>query len=122
MIAIKVGYNSEQRYSISDEEAHKAYYLFLNPEKRGIFKDGLALIGKHIQSIEPDYQGTMGWNHTHQLDDDDWNEIRGRRIDRRLRNVLQKAKQIAYLIPRNPQLLNQDLNEIENQNENRLRG
>ena len=113
MIKIKTGFEREQHYSIEDGEAHKAYYLFLNPEKRGIFKDGLALIGKHIQSVEPDFQGTMGWNHTHELDDDDWNEIRGRRVDRKLREVLTRAKQIAYLIPKYPQLLNQSLEDID---------
>lgn len=112
-IKIKTGFNAEQSYSVGDDEAHKAIYLFLNPEKRGVFNDGTALIGKHIQSVEPDYQATMGWNASHKLDSDDWNEIKDKGVDRKLRDVLYKAKKIAYLIPQNPQLLNCSLNEID---------
>lgn len=125
MIKIVTGFKNEQKYSIEDDEAHKAYYLFLNPEKRGVFSNGLALIGKHIQSIEPDYQGSMGWNPTHELDSDDWNEIRGCGADRRLRQVLSDAKRIAYMAQSNFSLLEKPLDEamediklIENANSN----
>ncbi len=110
MIKIITGFNDDQKHSIPDDEAHKAYYLFLNPDKRGVFSNGLALIGKHIQSIEPDYQGTMGWNQTHELNADDWNEIRAKGVDRKLRDVLNEAKEIAYL--NKPELLSQKLSEI----------
>lgn len=112
MIKIKTGFEKEQHYSIPDEEAHKAYYLFLHPEKRGTFNSGLALVGKHIQSIEPDYQGTMGWNSTHTLDEDDWNDIRNKGVDRKLRDVLSEAKKVAYLIPNDLSLLQKPLSKI----------
>ena len=96
-IKIIVGFREEQHITINANEAHKAYYLFLNPEERGIFDNGVALIGKNIQGIEPDYNSTMGWNITHKLDSNDWNEIRGKGIDEKLRNVLSMAKDAVRL-------------------------
>jgi|SRR3990167_313656 len=113
MIRIVTGFTAEQKYSIPDEEAHKAYYLFLNPNERGIFSNGLGLTGKQIQAVEADYQGTMGWNPSHKLDDDDWNQIRAEGVDRKLREVLQKAREVVSLIAENPKLLNEKLSEIE---------
>ena len=70
-IKIITGFRKDQYYTIDAEEAHKAYYLFLNPEERGVFNNGVAMIGKNVQGIEPDYHATMGWNSTHTLDSDD---------------------------------------------------
>lgn len=100
-------------YSISSEEAHKAYYLFNHPNERGTFSNGLAIRGQDIQRIEPDYQGTMGWNPTHKLDDDDWNELRSKGIDVKMRDTLAEAKKIAYLCEREPQRLNSPLGEMK---------
>src|SRR3990167_3537852 len=116
-IKITTGFRENQIHSIDMEEAHKVYFIFLNPNERGVFNNGLALRGQDIREIEPDYQGTMGWNPTHELDSDDWNEIRGRKVEEELRNVLTKAKSVAYLIGKYPELLNQSLEEIE---ENKL--
>lgn len=91
-----VGYRRDQEHSIDADEAHKAYYLFLNPDKRGVFSNGLAIKGDQIQEIVPDWQGTMGWNPTHVLDGNDWNDIRGKGVDRELRDMLSSAKTIAY--------------------------
>ncbi|HEC30471.1 MAG TPA: hypothetical protein ENI66_00455 [Candidatus Yonathbacteria bacterium] len=99
-IKIVTGYRKDQEYSVSADEAHKAFYLFFNPEKRAIFGDGLAICGKDIQKIEPDYNGTMGWNPSHLLDDDDWNDIRAEGVDVELREVLSKGKEIAYNEPK----------------------
>ena len=101
-IKLIVGFRRDQEHSIEAEEAHKAYYLFTHPTERGIFGNGLAIKGDQIQEIVPDYQGTMGWNASHQLDDDDWNEIRGRGVDRKLREILYHAKQLAQ--SSNPQI------------------
>lgn len=89
-------------YSIHASEAHKAYYLFLNPDQRGIFNDGLALKGDDIERIVPDFHGTMGWNKTYKLTDDDWNEIKRKGVDKKLVQILQKAEKVARL--ENPQL------------------
>ena len=40
-IKIITGFRKDQYYTIDAEEAHKAYYLFLNPEERGVFNNGV---------------------------------------------------------------------------------
>ncbi len=112
-LKIITGFRKEQHYTIDGEEAHKAYYLFLNPDKRGIFDNGVALIGNQIQGIEPDYHATMGWNDTHVLDGDDWNEIRGKKIDIKFRELQSKAKEIATTMQNNPQIFSQPLTKID---------
>lgn len=98
-VKVITGFRENQYYTIDAEEAHKAYYLFLNPEERGVFSNGVALIGKNIQGIEPDYNATMGWNSAHRLDGDDHNEIRRAGVDRKLRDTLTHAKTIAVEAP-----------------------
>ena len=94
-IKIICGYRKDQEYSIPAEEAHKAYFLFAHPNKSAIFSNGLAIKGSQIQTIKPDYVGSMGWNDTHTLDSYDMNEIRTLGVDRKLRNMMSFAKQIA---------------------------
>lgn len=97
-VKLVCGFRKDQTYSIDAEEAHKAYYLFLHPEARGIFGDGLAILGSQIQAVDPDYNGTMGWNPTHTLDDDDWSDIRSKGIDKSVRNDMANAKLLAQKI------------------------
>lgn len=94
-VKIIVGFRRDQEYSIDANEAHKAYYLFNHPDKRGTFNNGLAI--SNVQDVVPDYQGTMGWNPTHILDNNDWNEIRKKKVHTKLRNILASAKEIAKL-------------------------
>jgi hypothetical protein len=96
-IRLITGYRKDQIVSIDGEEAHKAYYLFFNPDARTVFSSGLAIKGTEIERIEPDYQGTMGWNPTHNLDEDDYNEIRSSGVDRKLRDLLQVAQEVARI-------------------------
>lgn len=105
MIKIITGFRNEQYYIIENNEAHKAYYLFNNPEARTTFKNGVALIGKNIQGIEPAWNETMGWNPTHKLDDDDWNEIRNSGTEQKMRLVQQKAQEIASKAENDSKLL-----------------
>lgn len=97
-LKIITGFRENQYYTIDVEEAHKAYYLFLHPEERGVFDNGVALVGKNIQGIEPDYHATMGWNPSYKLEAEDWNEIKKERVDRDLRAILLVAKQTAQKI------------------------
>src|SRR3990167_7254204 len=101
---IITGFRNDQYYIIEADEVHKAYYLFFNPEERTIFSNGVALIGKNITGIEPAYNETMGWNPTHKLEDDDWNEIREKGVEKKLRNALEFAKQIAFRAKDEPEL------------------
>lgn len=94
-IKVVCGYRKEQEFTINANEAHKAYYLFNNPDKRGTFDTGLAIKGSDIQRIEPDYNATMGWNHTYQLTNDDWTELNTNGIAKKLREVLSTAKIIS---------------------------
>ena len=113
-IKITTGFNEDQKFTIDSEESHKAYYIFNNPDKRGTFNNGVALIGKDIRSIMPDYNSEMGWNPTHKLDDDDWNELRAKGVDVKMRNILEEAKKVSYLAEKNPQILNTPLSETKN--------
>lgn len=98
MIKIKVGFSTDQYYIIPDEEAHMAYYLFMHPEARTLFSTGVAIRGQDIMSIEPAWNESMGWNPSHKLTDDDWNEIRDKGIDTKLRRRLAIAKDVAERI------------------------
>jgi len=111
-IKITTGFDADQKFTIEIEEAHKAYYLFRNPEKRGVFSNGVALTGKDIKSIQPDWNATMGWNSTHELDDDDWNEIRLTGIDTKLNNLLGKAQSVSLLVDKNPNFMLVSLSEV----------
>lgn len=96
-IKLIVGFRRDQEHSVDIEEAPKAYYLFTHPEARAVFSDGLAIKGSQIDEIVPDWQGTMGWNPTHTLTEDDWSEIRssGKRIA--LQNLMVEAKHVAEI-------------------------
>ena len=119
-IKITTGFSADQKFTIDSDEAHKAYYLFNNPEMRGTFNNGVALIGRDIRSIQPDYNAEMGWNPTHQLDDYDWEEIRQKGIDTKFRNLLAEAKQVSYLVEKNPRMLNEKLSELKTAEVKRL--
>lgn len=108
-IKMITGFRKDQAYTIEADEAHKAYFLFLNPEQRGVFNNGVAIIGQDIRHIEPDYHATMGWNSTHIMDGDDWNEVRTLGVERQLRYVLAQAKEIAS---KRPEMINAPLSEI----------
>lgn len=94
-IKMVTGFRRDQEHSIDANEAHKAYYLFLNPDQRGVFSNGLAILGSQIQEIIPDFQGTMGWNPTHVLDADDWNELNRKGIAAKIQKYLTLGKDVA---------------------------
>lgn len=89
-------------YSIPAQEAHKAYYMFFNPDVRTVFSNGVALKGDDIERIVPDYHGTMGWNSSHKLTDDDWNDLKAKGIKDKLKKIITKAYKVAQLD--NPQI------------------
>lgn len=109
-IKVIVGYREDQYHTIDADEAHKAYYLFEHPKERGIFSNGVAIRGEDIQSIVPDWHATMGWNPTHELDSNDWNEIRDKGLHYSVSKLLEAAKGIAQLGKHED--LNQPLTEL----------
>ena len=109
-IKVVTGFRRDEYVTIEAEDAHKAYYLFLNPEKRGVFANGVALRGQDIHRIEPDYHATMGWNPRHVLDSDDWNELRDKGLDRQLQHVVASAREVAQLMP--PERMSLPLSEL----------
>lgn len=111
-VKVNTGFNTS--VSIPGDEAHKAYHLFLNPEKRTVFSNGVALVGKNITSIEPDYIKIMGWNEGYKLIADDYADIRDKGVDKKALSLLEKAKDIAQIIDsqNKMELLNQKLTDI----------
>lgn len=112
-LKITTGFGQDEKFTIEGNEAHKAYYLFNNPEKRGTFENGVAVIGKNIDTILPDWNATMGWNTTHKLDDDDWNDIRAKGVDIKMGQLQNKAQKVAKLAEKNPALLEMKLEEAQ---------
>lgn len=94
-VKVVCGFRKEQEYTINANEAHKAYFLFNHPEKRGTFDNGIAIKGSDIQRIVPDYQATMGWNHTHTLTDDDYNQMHTEGVLQKFEKILKIAKDVA---------------------------
>lgn len=94
-VKIVCGLRKDQEYTIDANEAHKAYYLLNNPDKRGTFDNGLGIVGSEIKRIVPDWNGTMGWNETYQLTSDDWREIHRSGIEEKMKSILYKAGAIG---------------------------
>lgn len=109
-VKVIVGFRGEQHHTIDADEAHKAYYLFEHPTERGIFGNGVAIRGQDIQTIVPDYQASMGWNSTHELDSDDHNELNKSGVSGKLQKLMAAAKEIAVL--GDPQDMNIPLGEL----------
>lgn len=111
-VKLITGFRDDQFMIIEGEEAHKAYYLFLHPEERAIFANGVAVIGKNIQEIVPAWNETMGWKATHKLDGYDWEEINSKGVQNKMRDLLQEAKSVSYLMDGRKELGNKNLSEV----------
>lgn len=96
-IKLIVGFRRDQEHTIDADEAHKAYYLFLHPENRSVFNNGLAIKGDQIQEIVPDYVATMGWNPGYLLMSDDWEVLNKSGITKDMQRIMAAAKEIAQL-------------------------
>lgn len=112
-IKVTTGFRDDQYVIIDAQEAHKAYYLFTHPEERAIFANGVALIGKNIQSIDPAWNEIMGWNPTYKLTSDEWNEIRRKGVDVKMKNVLRIAKDVSYLMEGDMSISRKTLSEAK---------
>lgn len=121
-VKLITGYREDQYRIIDSEEAHKAYFIFLNPEQRTVFKGGVAMIGKDIKGIEPAYNETMGWNPKHKMDEADWNEVRNKGVQKRLDLRLEVARLVAQDAVNDARLLALPLSVIAKQESSRLLG
>jgi len=111
---VKTGYREDQAFFVDEQEVHKAYYLFLNPDKRSVFNNGTALIGKDIKSIEPDFHGELGFNRGYTMIEEDYGIInRKGGIGEKAKHITYKAKQIAYSAEKDTTLLNIPLSQIK---------
>lgn len=112
-LKIITGFKDEQFFTIDADEAHKAYYIYLNPEKRTVFKNGNAIEGKYIMRIEPFYNFDFGWYENHKLDEYDWEEINKTDLPEKYQKLMAYASEIARSItPQNIGLLNSPLKEL----------
>jgi len=106
------GYREDQYSIIDAEEAHKAFYLFLNPSERGAFSKGVLAIGADIKDIQPAWNETMGWNPLHKINTEDWNEIRSRGIEAPMLDVLADARALVPYVTKNKNLLSKPMSEV----------
>lgn len=94
-----VYWNDDQFIPITGEELHKAFALSLDENGRGLFSGGM-IQGKDIKRIIPDWHREFGWNPSHKLGDDDWNQINP--LNDGYIKALEKGKYIAeYAIKNN---------------------
>lgn len=108
-IRIITGYNGEG-FTVSAEEAHKAYYAFTNPNVRVVFNDGgIAIRGQDIMRIEPDYHSAMGWNQGYKLTPEDWQLIRSSGTEKKMKETLELANSLSH----NTQNLQLPLSELK---------
>lgn len=104
--------------SINETEIEKAIFAFItgNPV---VFSNGGAI--RHIESIMPDWNGTMGWNEGYKLGPEDWAIIHSKGADRKIQLYFENAKQkVEYLMRTNQTNLigkNVEIPEIENDGE-----
>lgn len=104
-------FDDMQYISVPAQEAHKAYYIFANPEARAIFSNGHALIGKHIKSIVPDYHAALGYNQGYKLTPEDHAIIAKSPDVAKLKRVMVIGKKAAQL-PNAKQLLALPLSDV----------
>lgn len=95
---IRIGYGKEDdRYiSIGEGELESALHCFITDSK-GVFKNGVCR-GSDIISITEDWHKEMGWNETHVIIDDDWNELKAKGITGKYTGVLAQAKENVQLL------------------------
>src|SRR5574343_1169103 len=111
-IKVITGFRDDQFVSIPMQEAHNAYHLFKNPDQRGVFNNGIALVGSSIREIIPDYNKTMGWNPDYKLNSRDYVELSRTGVEEKMGVLMEKARQVADLAANDLTLLANPLGDI----------
>jgi hypothetical protein len=111
---VSTGYKEEQAFFVDESEVHKAYFLFLNPDKRSIFNNGSAIVGRDIKSIEPDYHGALGFNRGYTMVAEDYAIInREGGVGKKAQEITARAKDVAYMAENDQSVLNLPLGEVK---------
>ena len=85
------GFDEERSTDIGESELIKALYAMSTKSK--VYLGDILLDGKYIIAIKENYQKTMGWNPTHEMDSDDWNQLKTEGIDKLFAGKVYEAKQ-----------------------------
>lgn len=84
------GFDEERTTDIGESELIKALYAMSTKSK--VYIGDILLDGKYIIAIKENYQKVMGWNSTHEMTSDDWNEIRAVGVDKLFTGKVYDAK------------------------------
>lgn len=88
---VRYGYGDEMTISIEEKDLEKAVYAWMSQRKVNL-TDAL-LDGKYIISITEDFHSPMGWNKSHKLEDEDWNQLRKSGVLDYYKDKINSAKQ-----------------------------
>ena len=84
------GFDEERVTEIEEKDLEKALYAMSTKGK--VYLGDVLLDGKYIIAIKEDYNKTMGWLPTHELDADDWIQIREEKVDSLFAGKVYEAK------------------------------
>lgn len=90
------GFDQNDYIPIDETELVKAVYAHMTGKPVAL-QNG-SINGTHISAIMPDWNRTMGWNPTHKLGDDDWNDIKYKEVDKLYLGAIADAKSVVYKI------------------------
>jgi len=107
---IVTGFGDKDYFRIGKDEVARAYYCFLT-DGQMITAEGVALRGRNILRIEPNWNEVMGYNRDHKISGEDFLDIGSKRQEHS-RLIMNKAKEIAkeVLEGGSQELLKQELN------------
>lgn len=102
-IKIVCGFRADQEYTVDCEQAHVAYYLFINKAHRFVFSNGIAIEGADIKRIVPDYNATFGFMPSYVMTPHDWADVyeseENSKAYKALQDRMTLAKDLAKQIP-----------------------
>lgn len=95
---VKLGYGKSEYISVGERDAEVAMYAFLNPTARVVLS-GKPVRGQDIITIEEDWHREMGWNPTHQLQGEDWNELKSKGVTEKYAGAMEVIKnRVKYFV------------------------
>jgi len=106
---IVTGFGDKDYFRIEKKELARAYHCFLT-DGQMITEEGIALRGRNIMRIEPNWNEVMGYNRDYKLTSEDYIEI-GEVRQTYSKAIMSKARDIAREVIENgnQKLLKQEL-------------